>query len=288
MVDLFYAWSILQQTKKGVEIQGYPFPLNSKFYFLVGAGVSVDAYLNPFRGPLASASLKPLLQSNSALEISRNGGGPEEVKAWKTVLDKVRGAKPTMFHECLGLLEEKNSLGHVWTQNFDGLELKAGVPFDKVTMLHGDVMKSRCMICGFLDSDICIEDSLFRLCNSCASTSVQRNPDLARTSHRKTSYLVPCIDYYEPVSPFLDQEEYSKNIQNFLNDPLAVMIVAGTSLSNDVKGALHLVRQAMKSGVQIFWWNLNESNRTDIQFTGLYLGDIQRISLDFITQFNSK
>lgn len=287
MNDFFYTWSIIEGTK-GVELQGTAIPADSRFYFLVGAGVSADSYLSAFRGPSASASLKPLLQKNSALSISQNGGGPEVVEVWKGVLDKVQCARPTMFHEFLRLLYEKNSLGHVFTQNFDGLEVRAGVPTDKVTMLHGNVMKSRCMVCSYQIDTTCIEGEDFKPCPSCLRAPVKRGPNLARECHIKKSYLVPCIDFYESESPMIDQEQYARDCQAMLNDQSAVLIVAGTSLSNDVKGALNLVRQSMKFGVKIFWWNLNASSRTDIEFTGLYLGDIQRISLDFINQLNYK
>lgn len=274
----FEYYCILEDTKS-VKYSGLKLSLTDSLYFVVGAGVSADAYLRPFRGPNASTDLKPLLQHKKAMEICYTGGSKEEADKWLTVIDAVQKAKPTLFHRMLKMLETKGMLGHVFTQNFDGLELKAGVSSEKVTMLHGNVLRSRCLLQdGYHEDSICIGDSKFLQCSHDANHTFNHE----RRAQKKTHYFVPCIDYYESNSALIDNDKYSSILHEFYDDKCAVLIVAGTSLNDSVAGALGLVKEAIKADKRVYWWNLAPSPNHIGQFIGSCLGDIQRISLEQI------
>jgi NAD-dependent SIR2 family protein deacetylase len=51
---------------------------------------------------------------------------------------------PTFCHHFLALLSKKGILRRVYTQNFDNLEVDAGVPADKLVQAHGSFGSARC------------------------------------------------------------------------------------------------------------------------------------------------
>ena len=55
--------------------------------------------------------------------------------------------RPTYTHEALGLLLEQGHVGHVVSQNCDGLHLLSGLSPDRVSELHGNVFVEKCPIC---------------------------------------------------------------------------------------------------------------------------------------------
>ena len=64
-------------------------------------------------------------------------------------------AQPTPFHALLKALSCHGILGRTYTQNIDGLELKAGLTTvgeePNCVQLHGSVMKLQCTQCGFTE-----------------------------------------------------------------------------------------------------------------------------------------
>jgi NAD-dependent SIR2 family protein deacetylase len=55
------------------------------------------------------------------------------------------GPKPTPTHHFLKLLEEKQLLGRIYTQNIDGLEALAGISTDKLVECHGHFRSASCV-----------------------------------------------------------------------------------------------------------------------------------------------
>ena len=55
--------------------------------------------------------------------------------------------QPTPSHHFVKLLETKNQLFKVLTQNVDGLHSKSGIPDDKVINAHGTGGEAQCAIC---------------------------------------------------------------------------------------------------------------------------------------------
>ena len=56
--------------------------------------------------------------------------------------------KPTASHYFLKLLNDKNLLKRLYTQNIDTLERLAGIPDDKLVEAHGTFHSSHCIDCS--------------------------------------------------------------------------------------------------------------------------------------------
>ena len=59
----------------------------------------------------------------------------------------IDNCKPTKTHLFMGFLCQKNIVRRIYTQNVDGLELKAGVPYDKMVFAHGKITEAACPLC---------------------------------------------------------------------------------------------------------------------------------------------
>ena len=113
--------------------------------FFGGAGVSTESGLKDFR-------------SKDGLYNEKYDYPPEEIlshsffiektdefyKFYKDKLD-TRNFKPNITHEVLALMEKKNMLDCVITQNIDGFHTDAGSK--KVYELHGSIKRNYCMNC---------------------------------------------------------------------------------------------------------------------------------------------
>ena len=113
--------------------------------FFGGAGVSTESGLKDFR-------------SKDGLYNEKYDYPPEEIlshsffiektdefyKFYKDKLD-TRNFKPNITHEVLALMEKKNKLDCVITQNIDGFHQEAGSI--NVYELHGSIKRNYCMDC---------------------------------------------------------------------------------------------------------------------------------------------
>ncbi|KAL3442273.1 DHS-like NAD/FAD-binding domain-containing protein [Aspergillus insuetus] len=117
---------------------------------LAGAGLSTTSGLPDFRSPKSGlyAKLSPLqLPYPEALfHISYFKHTPEPFYAIARARHP-RNAVPSIAHAFLALLEKKDVLRFVITQNIDGLEGDAGVSRGKVLNAHGSWKTQRCLKC---------------------------------------------------------------------------------------------------------------------------------------------
>ncbi len=118
---------------------------------LVGAGISVESGIPPFRGagglwttrgepPMDGyARFMEDLSGGWLSMLERRGGGDEFARA-------LAAAKPNAAHHALAELERDGILRHTITQNIDNLHFAAGSV--AVTEIHGNRTKIRCIDCG--------------------------------------------------------------------------------------------------------------------------------------------
>ena len=79
---------------------------------------------------------------------------------------------PSLTHEFLAKLEQKNKLLRVYTQNIDGLEVLAGVPEKKVIYAHGSLTFAKCLRCNTkYDSSVIAEEVSTGLVPRCKAPS---------------------------------------------------------------------------------------------------------------------
>ena len=118
---------------------------------LVGAGISVESGIPPFRGAggLWTKHGEPPMDGYSRFL-------DDPAKAWREMLARretddefsraIREAAPNSAHFALAELEADGVLKHTITQNIDNLHFDAGSR--AVTEIHGNRTKVRCVACG--------------------------------------------------------------------------------------------------------------------------------------------
>ena len=174
--------------------------------FFGGAGVSTESGLKDFR-------------SKDGLYNEKYDYPPEEILShhfflnntlefYKFYRDKLdtRNFKPNITHEVLALMEKKNKLDCVITQNIDGFHTDAGSK--NVYELHGSIKKNYCMDClKFYDASYIFNSNDIPKC-SCGGI------------------IKPDVVLYEEG---LDEDTVSNSIKAIANCDL--LIIGGTSLN---------------------------------------------------------
>ncbi|MBF8266574.1 MAG: NAD-dependent deacylase [Dehalococcoidia bacterium] len=120
---------------------------------LVGAGISVESGIPPFRGP---GGLYTRVGEPDMRGYQRFLDDPEA--HWRNLLHResegpgaesrrpMQDARPNPGHHALVELEEMGVLKHIITQNVDNLHREAGSK--NIAEIHGNRRKVRCIGCG--------------------------------------------------------------------------------------------------------------------------------------------
>ena len=118
--------------------------------FMVGAGISTSAGIPDFR------SDNGLFKQ---LQEKYNLSKPEEFFYLTTFfknpmffyeftkLFDLSQTKPTIAHKYMNFFTKKNYVKYIFTQNIDGLELKAKIPKEKLIFTHGNFLEGHCAKC---------------------------------------------------------------------------------------------------------------------------------------------
>ena len=114
---------------------------------LTGAGISTDAGIPDFRGPEGLWTKNPAAERASTIEHYLTDDEARRA-SWRMRLDtRLVNAEPTPGHHALVGLEAQGRLGHLATQNVDGLHRKAGTSAELLTEVHGSVSGIMCVSC---------------------------------------------------------------------------------------------------------------------------------------------
>jgi NAD-dependent SIR2 family protein deacetylase len=117
---------------------------------MVGAGISTTAGIPDFR---SKTGLFKQLQDKYGMD------SPEEFFQKKTFLEKpeffyefckifdLSQVKPTLTHKFMKFMIDLGIVKYVFTQNIDGLELKAKIPKEKIVFAHGSFTEGHCSKC---------------------------------------------------------------------------------------------------------------------------------------------
>ena len=124
-----------------------------KIVLLTGAGISVSSGIPDFRTPKVGLYSRVSEYGNlpfpeAIFEISYFQENP--FPFYKFCLDFLsldKTYKPSMAHRFIKYLNDKNRLLINFTQNIDGLELKAGLPLNKIVQAHGHLRTCACIKC---------------------------------------------------------------------------------------------------------------------------------------------
>ena len=123
-----------------------------KIIFMVGAGISTSAGIPDFR---SSNGLYKQLQEKYHLStpeefflISTFRKNPKLFYEVSKISD-LSNYKPTISHKFMSFLTKKNYVKYIFTQNVDGLEIKAKIPKEKLVFAHGNSSEGHCANCHF-------------------------------------------------------------------------------------------------------------------------------------------
>ena len=121
-----------------------------KIIFMVGAGISTSAGIPDFR---SDTGLFKQLQEKYNLS-------KQEEFFYKTTFLKnpiyfyefskkfdLSQYKPTTAHKFMNFMIKKNYVKYIFTQNIDGLEMKAKIPKEKLIFAHGNNNEGHCAVC---------------------------------------------------------------------------------------------------------------------------------------------
>ena len=126
------------------------FLLNArKLFVMTGAGISTESGIRDYRsegvGIYASTKHKPVIYADFLRSAAvRQRYWARNTAAWPLFST----FKPNIAHHYLSLLERRDKLHWLVTQNVDGLHQKAGSR--KITELHGTMFNVVCLDCGRL------------------------------------------------------------------------------------------------------------------------------------------
>ena len=170
----FYSKEEIYSMKYNKFIKNFKENKFKNIIFMVGAGISTTAGIPDFR---SKTGLFQQLQDKYGLK------SPEEFFQKSTFLQKpelfyefckafdLSAVKPTLTHKFMNYLMSKNIVKYVFTQNIDGLELKAKIPKEKIIFAHGTFTRGHCPQCH-IDIDINkinkgIEEGKVVMCEIC-------------------------------------------------------------------------------------------------------------------------
>jgi NAD-dependent deacetylase len=113
---------------------------------LTGAGISTESGIPDFRSPGAIWQQHPPVNYRDFLQK------PEARQSYwatrRSLIQQVMAARPNAAHHALAILEQRQRLLGVITQNFDGLHQDAGLAPERVIELHGTSRFAACTLCG--------------------------------------------------------------------------------------------------------------------------------------------
>lgn len=151
---------------------------------LTGAGISVAAGIPDFRsagtGLYARVADWGLSKPEDVFHIEVFKEDPTHFYHVAKMFFNDFSVEPVKAHKFIKTLNDRGQLMMNYTQNIDGLELKAGLPLDKLVQAHGHMRNARCYQCK-KEYEIemfrkYVEDDKILYCDSCQGGIVK--PDI--------------------------------------------------------------------------------------------------------------
>jgi NAD-dependent deacetylase len=118
---------------------------------LVGAGISVESGIPPFRGPggLWTKYGEPDMRGYDRFLEDPKEWWEQRISSsgsYQELIDALAQAKPNPGHVAMKEMEELGFLKHIITQNIDNMHQEAGS--QAITEIHGNRTKLRCLGCS--------------------------------------------------------------------------------------------------------------------------------------------
>ena len=220
----------------------------SKALVLTGAGMSTDTGIPDYRGPDGQRRVTPMQHSEfvSSTEARRRYWARSYV-GWQ----HLRLTQPNAAHLAVTRLQRAGHLGHVITQNVDGLHQRAGT--DDVVELHGSLGRVICLQCNAaftrleVDAQMRADNPDFADANK--SSDIRPDGDVGLNQIQTESFRVPLCaacgaDLLKPDVVFFGDSVPAARVDlcSALTDVADALVVLGSSLA--VMSGLRFVRRA--------------------------------------------
>ncbi len=213
-----------------------------KIVVVTGAGISVASGIPDFRssGGMYERYGEGMFHS----DILRSPEtGAEFFNFVREMKRAAENAEPSLTHTFITELDKAGKLLRWYTQNIDGLEIKAGVSTERLVQLHGDLSTLECDACRAkldFEPDDYPHDGPRPECSQCISEQAQRRLENKRI--RTIGKLRPKMVLYDEPHP--DGDGIARKETKDLNARPKMLLVVGTSLA--VHGLKRLVKDFAK------------------------------------------
>ncbi|CUM66903.1 uncharacterized protein PRCAT00004588001 [Priceomyces carsonii] len=192
---------------------------DKKVTFFQGAGVSTSAGIPDFRSPktglysnLAKLNL-PYPEAVFDIDFFR-----DDPKAFYTLAEELYPGKfvPTEFHYLTRLLQDKNLLNRIYTQNIDTLERVAGIDGEYIVEAHGSFANNHCIDCS---AEMSTEELKKHMDNKEHNEGIPLCP-------KCKGYVKPDIVFFGEGLPSRFFEQWEED-----SDKVEIAVIVGTSLT---------------------------------------------------------
>ena len=207
----------------------------SKITFLVGAGISTSSGIPDFRG--TNGVFQEIIKKYNLKK-------PEEFFSKKNFIDKPellyeylkkfksKEYNPNITHYFMKYLIDKKKCDLIFTQNFDGLEIKANINKNNIIFAHGTLTEGHCILCNEeIDINLInkgIDEGkvikCFKCGGSCKPKIVLYNEDLPEIFYEKSNYIKEC-DLAIIIGTKLIVDPFSKLTNKFKRKNCWVVII---------------------------------------------------------------
>ncbi len=220
---------------------------------LTGAGMSTDSGIPDYRGPDGTRRVEPMQYSEFvASSAARRRYWARSFVGWQRMVS----VRPNPAHHAVARLQAAGHLGHLVTQNVDGLHQEAGSP--EVIELHGALRDVLCLTCGERSSRTVL-DARMRADNPgfvVRGDEIRPDGDVRLDELDVERFVMPlCLDCgHDTLKPdvvfFGDSVPRGRVEYCFaLTDAASALVVLGSSLA--VMSGYRFVRRAAARGVPI-------------------------------------
>lgn len=145
-----------------------------KAIVIAGAGISTGSGIPDFRSENGLYAQLEKKGFNPSTVFTKNWFENNREEFYNITGGFMEDKEPCEAHKFLKWMYDKGILSHIFTQNIDGLERKAGIPESKITAVHGEAGKQWCPECGW---KVGLEDQLSTI-TSCPECGTLTRPDV--------------------------------------------------------------------------------------------------------------
>ncbi|WP_270889505.1 NAD-dependent protein deacetylase [Pedococcus sp. 5OH_020] len=213
---------------------------------LTGAGISTESGIPDYRGPDGNRRVTPMQYSEFiGSSAARQRYWARSYVGWQ----RFTPAEPNAGHRAVARLQRAGLLGHVITQNVDGLHQRAGAT--DVTELHGSLATVVCLTCGDRTRRADLDERMHTANPGFQVTSDEIRPDgdISLNALEVSGFHVPlCLvcgrDTLKPDVVFFGESVPKPLVERCfaLTDEAGALLVLGSSLK--VMSGYRFVRRA--------------------------------------------